>query len=51
MKKDLQRQIAEVLNQQENAKTIEEWLELEQKLMDLREQYHKWVKTDDGHTD
>ena len=48
-KQDLQRQINELLTQQDQAKTIEEWLALEQKLMELREQYHTWVKTDDGH--
>ena len=48
-KQDLQRQINEIMSQQDQAKTIEEWLALEQKLMELREQYHTWVKTDDGH--
>lgn len=45
MKEDLERQIKEIEEQMEQAKRIEEWLELEHKLMDLREQLAKWVKT------
>lgn len=50
MKEDLERQIKEIEALMDQAKTIEEWLELEHVLMSLREQLYKWGK-EDGHSD
>ena len=47
-KEDLERQIKEVTELMDQAKTIEEWLELEHVIMNLREQLYRW---EDGHSD
>lgn len=46
---ELLTELKEIQKKMDEAERIEEWLALEQKLMELREQYHTWVKTDDGH--